>query len=197
MWNRLSRVAVAMALTFTPGLSAQADDSSPPKAPGFVGLEGQTLRLTVVSRARVEGTLVDATEETLRVRRKDGTIQSFDRTDLSRVEIAERNSRWRGAGLGALGGGALLGAIGLAAYLHDRGATKSPDGQTCYDGFGGSSACTKASDIPAILVGGAAIGAIIGAIWPGHRYETVQPGRIAVRVAPGRGGVAVAATVGF
>jgi len=47
------------------------------------------------------------------------------------------------------------------------------------------------------MVGGAAIGAIIGAIWPGHRYETIQPGPVAVRVAPVRGGVAVAATVGF
>jgi hypothetical protein len=48
-----------------------------------------------------------------------------------------------------------------------------------------------------MTVGGALIGAIIGAVWPGHRYETIQPGRIAVRVAPVRGGVGVAATVGF
>jgi hypothetical protein len=47
------------------------------------------------------------------------------------------------------------------------------------------------------VVGGALIGAVIGAIWPGHRYDAIQPGRIAARVAPVRGGVAVAATVGF
>jgi hypothetical protein len=197
MWNRVSRALVAIALTFTPGLSAQAEDSSPPKASGFVGLEGQTLRLTVLSRARVEGIFIEANEETLRIRRRDGTIQSFDRADLSRVEIAERNSRLRGASLRALAGAAFFGIIGVAAFVADRGATRSPDGQACYDGFGGSVPCTKASDIPAMTVGGALIGAIIGAVWPGHRYETIQPGRIAVRVAPVRGGVGVAATVGF
>jgi hypothetical protein len=40
MWNRVSRAAVAIALTFTPGLSAQAENSSPPKASGLVGLDG-------------------------------------------------------------------------------------------------------------------------------------------------------------
>jgi hypothetical protein len=55
----------------------------------------------------------------------------------------------------------------------------------------------KASDIPAAIVGGALIGAVIGAIRSGHRYEAIEPGRMAFRVAPVQRGVAVAATVTF
>ena len=197
MRNRTCHVAVAIVLGLTAVLPARADELSSPRPPGFVGAEGQRLRLTVTNNVRVEGIFLAADEARLKVLRRDGSVQSFDRSDLSRIEIAERNSRLSGAARGALVGVATGGLLGLTALSADLGATKSPDGQTCYDGFGNASPCTKASDIPAVMAGGAIVGALIGAIWPGHHYATVDPARVAVRVAPAARGVAVAATVRF
>jgi hypothetical protein len=197
MRNRSCHVAVAIVLGLTAVLPARADELSSPGPSGFVGAEGQRLRLTVANNVRVEGTFLEADEARLKVLRRDGSVQWFDRADLSRVEIAERKSRLSGATRGALVGVAAGGLLGLAALSADLGATRSPDGQTCYDGFGNASPCVKASDIPAVLAGGALVGALIGAIWPGHHYATVAPGRIAVRVAPAARGVAVEAAVRF
>jgi hypothetical protein len=198
MGNRACRVLAAIALALTAVPLARAQEETPlPKRSGFTGVEGQKVRLTVLNRARVEGTLIEADGSTIRMRRPDGAVLSFDPSDLRRVEVVERRSRLRGTGFGALTGATAGGLLGLAALGADVGATRSPDGQTCYDGFGYGSPCTKASDIPAVMVGGAVIGAIVGAIWPGRHYVAIEPDRLAVRVAPKRGGVAVAATVIF
>lgn len=198
MSNGTRRLLVVTLLSLASAVSARADEPAPPARPvGFTGTEGQRLRLTVTNNVRVEGTFLGADETRLRILRRDGSVQWFERSDLGRIEIAERKSRLSGSARGALVGLTAGALLGLSAVAGDAGATKSPDGRTCYDGFGSASPCTKASDIPAVMAGGAVVGAVLGAIWPGHHYVTVEPGRLAVRVAPAAGGVALAATVGF
>jgi hypothetical protein len=198
MRNRFRTGLGVTTLALVAALPAGAGEpASPAERSGWVGVEGQKVRLTVRNNTRVQGTLVEAAEDQFRLRRLDGTVQSFDLSDLRRVEVRERRSRLRGTAFGALTGAAVGGLIGLSALALDVGATRSPDGLTCYDRFGSSSPCTKASDIPAAMGGGAMIGALIGVVWPGHHYTTVRPDQLALRVAPSRGGVAVAATIGF
>jgi hypothetical protein len=198
MRNRAGTGLAVSALALTLALPARADEpGSPRQRTGLLGIEGRKVRLRVRNNARVEGTLVEADGDGLRLRRTDGTVQSFDLNDLRQVEFSERRSRVRGTAYGALTGAVMGGIIGLSALAANTGATRSPDGLTCYDRFGSSSPCAKASDIPAMAGGCAMIGALIGVVWPGHHYTTVRPERLTLRVAPARGGVAVAATVGF
>jgi hypothetical protein len=197
MWNRASRVTVAIAFTLAVVAPAGAGEASVPTRSAFVGVEGQKVRLTARNDVRVEGTVVKADEGVLRMRGPDGGIHSFDPSDLRRVEVVERRSRLRGTGFGALTGAAVGGLLVVSSLAAQVGSTRSPDGRTCYDNLGSASPCASTRDFPAVMAGGAVLGAIIGAIWPGHHYVTVRPERLTLRVAPSRGGVAAAATVGF
>lgn len=110
MWYRTCRMLVATVLTLTAAVPARAEDpAAPARRSGLVGLtEGEALRLTLSNRVPVDGMFVGADEDVLRIRRPDGTFQSFDRSDLTRIEVARRNDRLRGAAHGALVGAAAL-----------------------------------------------------------------------------------------
>jgi hypothetical protein len=108
MWYRTCRMLVATVLTLTAAVPARAEDpAAPARRSGLVGLtEGEALRLTLSNRA--------CRWDVRRGRRgcaqdpPDGTFQSFDRSDLTRIEVARRNDRLRGAAHGALVGAAAL-----------------------------------------------------------------------------------------
>ena len=164
---------------------------------------GAKMRLTTLDRSRVQGYLLEADGEQLRIRTRDGGERSVPFSELVAVEIARRNRRLRGASLGALTGGMLLGSIGVLGWAGDKVGERSPDGTTCYSTtgiFGGDTyayRCTKGKDVLAIAASGAVIGGLVGFWKTGERFVSVDPARAAVTLVPVPKGVGVRASVSF
>jgi hypothetical protein len=95
-----------------------------------------------------------------------------------------------------LKGAAILLVAGGVLYGADQ-ATKRPDG-LCGDLTTGIQTCTTGSDVAIAVVGGAMIGAALGAVFPGERWIHLQPDavRIGLGRAPG-GGWAARASLSF
>ena len=97
--------------------------------------------------------------------------------EVESVDVRVPHSRWRGAAVGA-GVGAGIVAVGTAGVVGYITATE-PEAITVYIIAIGVAA----------LVPTAAVGAAIGALAPGTRWETLSPGRLSLSpVALGRGG---------
>ncbi|MDT7855271.1 hypothetical protein RQM47_01295 [Rubrivirga sp. S365] len=97
--------------------------------------------------------------------------------EIESADIRVPHSRWRGAAIGAgvAAGVVTVTTLGLVGY-------------TMYTGDEWGSAFTMAIGAVA-LIPSAAVGAAIGALVPGTRWETVSPGRLSLSpVALGRGG---------
>lgn len=196
MPKRISSSLMVGSLVVTMAAPAGAADAFPP---AFA--RGAKMRLTMLDHSRVEGYLLEADGQELRIRARDGAQRALPLPEIITVEVARRNSRRRGAAVGALFGGALLGAAGLLAWGGDKVVHRSHDGRTCYGTsiYGGTYEyrCTTAGTLLASVASGTAIGAIVGALKPGERYVPVDSARAAVSVLPVRRGVAVRATMTF
>jgi hypothetical protein len=185
----------SMAVPAAPAAAADVTD-----VPVFT--RGSKMRLTTLDHSRMQGYLLEADGEQLRIRTRDGGERSVPFSELVAVEVARRNRRLRGAALGAVAGGALLGSIGVLGWAGDSVAERSPDGTTCYStsAFLGTTyayQCTKGKDVLAIAASGAVIGGLIGLWKTGERFVSVDPARAAVTVVPVPKGVAVRAAVSF
>jgi hypothetical protein len=155
--------------------------------------QGEHVRVTV-GGLRVEGTVAASDEVGLTLLLERGVTYRALGTDLDRLEVARRRGWLAGAGRGALIGGLSVAAI-TAATLP--GQEKRPDG-TCTDSLGAPQICTTGRQVAEGLTMGALSGAIIGALFPGTRWEQVEAREVRVSVAPAAGGgVALAASVGF
>jgi hypothetical protein len=195
MPKRIARALVVGSLIATLAVPVGAADAAPALT------RGVKVRLTTLDHSRVEGYLLEADRERLRIRVREGAQRSLPLSELVSVEVARRNGRARGAGRGALAGALLMSFVVMLESDGDQLATRSLDGKTCSspNPFGGTDKykCTTGWDVVAVIAGGAAIGSFIGLWKTGERYVAVDPLRAAVTVVPVPTGIAVRATVRF
>jgi len=116
-------------------------------------------------QARIVGVIASQDQQTLTVRRDDGSTVAIPWVAVARVEHSVgRRSRWRGAGLGFLIGGGVGASVGFVDGI-GCDSTKS----FCVGG-------PAAAAIGGLVLGGAG-GAVVGAlIRPGERWEEAPPG---------------------
>jgi hypothetical protein len=192
MPRRVLAVVALASFSFATALPAQDIAVAAPTAFPNVPL-GEHVRVTV-GGLRVEGTVAASDGSGLTLLMERGVTYRALRTDLERLEVARRRSWLAGAGRGALIGGLSMAAITAATIP---GQEKQPDG-TCTDSFGAPQICTTGRQVAEGLAMGALTGAIIGALFPGKRWERVgsHEVRIGVSPAPG-GGVAVQTALSF
>jgi len=143
---------------------------------------------------RVEGRLVVDDAGGMTVLRKNGAAFRAESAFIQGVEVARRRNWLLGAGRGALIGGLAVAAIDGVLMV---GQKENPDG-TCTDPYGTPTLCASRDQLASDVAVGALVGAVLGSIWPGHRWERLQTDRIRVSVAPAPGGgVGVLTTVSF
>ena len=163
-------------------------------APSFVA--GERIRLRLASGRTYRGAFASADESSLAITSGDGFVLRVDRDQVASIDVGEARSRSMGAVRGALKGAVPLLVLGGVVYGIDQ-ANKRPDG-LCGNVSIGIQACTTGSDVASLAVGGAMIGAALGAAFPGERWIHLQPD--AVRIGLGRlpgGGWAARASVSF
>ena len=195
MTKRIVSAFLVGSLIATMAVPAGAADAPPAFA------RGAKMRLTTLDHSRVEGYLLEADGQQLRIRARDGGERRLPFSELVSIEVARRNRRARGAATGALSGGVLLGFIGVLGWGGDKVGERSPDGKTCYSSSVFASTyeyqCTTGRDVLALAASGAVLGGLIGFWKTGERYVAVDPARAAVTVVPVPKGVAVRAAVTF
>ena len=144
---------------------------------------GTLVRVTAprVSKGRIEGTLLSASENQIVIAFPDSEPRTIARRDLTRLEWSRGYHRHPipGAVVGGLLGGAFFGAASLALC----------DAASC------------SVSMAAVGVGfalGALPGAGVGALIKTRKWAEVEPSRVKVSVAPVRGrGVAAQLTLRF
>ena len=163
-------------------------------APSFVA--GERLRIRLASGRTYRGAFVSADESSLAITSGDGFVLRVDRDQVSTIDVAQARSRGMGAVRGSVKGAAVMLLAGGVVYAADS-ATKRPDG-LCGDVTTGIQTCTTGSEVATAVVGGAMIGAALGAVFPGERWIHLQPDavRIGLGRAPG-GGWAARASFSF
>ena len=189
--HRLMTLAVFLQLYSTVAARSQEAILVAPDRPGLP--VGEVVRLDV-SGVRVEGRLVVDDAGGMTILRRNGAIVRVESPWIQQIEVARRRSWLLGAGRGALIGGLTVAAIDGAIMV---GEKKNPDG-ACTDAYGAPTLCTTRDQIASDVAVGALVGAVLGSIWPGHRWERLQTDRIRVGVtrAPG-GGVGVRTSLSF
>jgi hypothetical protein len=142
------------------------------------------------------GRFVSADDSSFTVTSGDGFVLRVDRDQLSGIEVSQPRSRGAGALRGALSGAAGLALLGGAVYAADS-ASKRPDG-LCGDLTTGIQTCMTGGDVAAAVAGGAMIGSILGAVFPGEHWIHAKPDALHVGLGPAPGGgLAVRASMSF
>lgn len=192
--SRTLRSMIAALLTTTTALPVGAGDAS--VAPG------QKLRLSVLDRPHMVGVLLAVDEQQLKLQQADGTVRAVPMSEIQKIEVARRGSRFKGAGGGALIAGAIFGFAGLMGFSLDQVSKASADGRTClgsdWTGAAYQYQCTTWRHVAGYVGGGVLMGAVLGAaVTPGERFVPVEPRRFALRVVPLPDGVAARVSLGF
>lgn len=157
---------------------------------------GMKVRVRTGAGLRFTGRVFSTDESSLSVVDGHGVALKFGRDQIQGIEVGLARSRGQGALRGAAWGAVAMAVVGSALYLTDR-ASKRDDG-LCGNLEVGITTCTTGSDVAAGTIGGALIGATIGAIVPGDRWHALKPEslRLTLGGAPG-GGVSVRAALSF
>jgi hypothetical protein len=167
-------------------------------------LQGQSLPLVapgdrvrlIARQAQGEFTVVSRDNEELTVRRSDeATPITLGVDELSSLSVDRGlRSRWSGANRGGIIGAVTGGAAGIVAGLVD-GDDRCGSGEWClFEMSAGEKAVLGGM---ALGAAGGVIGAAIGGLFPGRRWETVTlPIRAGLRPAAG-GGLGLTAAIRF
>lgn len=191
MARRLVILAVVLHVSLAAGARAQEASLVAPSYPGLP--VGERVRLDL-GGTKVEGRLIPGDAGGMTVLQKNGATFRVESAWIRQIEVARRRSWLIGAGRGALIGSLTVAAIDGVLMA---GTQENPDG-TCTDAYGAPTICVTREQMASDIAVGAFVGAVIGSIWPGHRWERLQTDRIRVSVAPAPGGgVGVRTSVSF
>jgi hypothetical protein len=129
-------------------------------------MPGARVRVTTSAIGRVVGTLVDAADDSVRVEVSGGSTLTVSKANLGLLELSTgvRRHGWRGAGIGALVGVGIGGAVGLATYRRTD-CQPDPLKQLLCDLVDRTSReVTVMADAAMIGTAGAIVGALIGQV---------------------------------
>jgi hypothetical protein len=179
--------AGAIALPFVLGAVAGAPASAAAQDGASVDpVRGARVRVTSPATGRLVGTLVRQTADSVRVELPGGSSLAFPSRAITELELSAgvRRQGWRGAGIGALAGAGIGGAIGLATYRRTRCDDPILDAIVCSLVDQTSRSVTVISDATMGAAAGAIVGALIGNV-PRERWVRVPLDRaVRVGVAP-------------
>ena len=127
---------------------------------------GSRVRVTAPATGRVVGTLLSATDDSVRVELTSGSSLTLPTTSLSGLELSAgvRRRGWRGAGIGLLVGAGVGGVIGLATYRSAECYDNVVEGFFCDLVNRTSRSVTVVSDAAMGGTAGAIVGALIGQV---------------------------------
>jgi len=125
---------------------------------------GSRVRVTAPATGRFVGTLLQATDDSVRVELASGSSITLPPSRLTRVELSAgvQHHGWKGAGIGLLSGAVVGGAIGFATY---RRSSCIPDALArifCDLIDRTSREVTVAGDAALAGTAGAIVGALVG-----------------------------------
>jgi hypothetical protein len=154
---------------------------------------GTRVRLTGPRLGAQTGTLLLMDAEAVTLRTRNGKVVRMPSAEVRRLEVSRRPSRrGRNAFIG-MAAGAASGFI-LGAATNSDGCTPSPL-HPCL--FGTDPWFSDEESGLLAAVPGALLGALVGSMTGGEKWESVSDARVRVGVAPSRGGAAAAVTVRF
>ena len=127
---------------------------------------GSRVRVTAPATGRVVGTLLSATDDSVRVELTGGSSLTLPTTSLSGLELSAgvRRQGWGGAGIGLLVGAGVGGVIGLATYRSAECYDNVVEGFFCDLVNRTSRSVTVVSDAAMVGTAGAIVGALIGQV---------------------------------
>ena len=127
-------------------------------------LPGARVRVTSPATGRIVGTLLGASDDSVRVELAGGSSVALPTRGLSELEVSGgvRRNGWRGAGIGLLVGAGVGGAIGLATYRRSECYDNAIEGFFCDIVNRTSRSVTVVSDAAMVGTAGAIVGALIG-----------------------------------
>jgi hypothetical protein len=153
---------------------------------------GARIRLTGRGTA-FTGSLVGMDAEAVTLRTREGKVVRMRSADLKRLEVSRRPSRRGRNALIGTTAGAVAGFV-LGATTNSGGCTPSPV-NPCW--FGTEPWFSDDESGMMVAVPGALLGALVGSLTGGEKWETISDARVRVGVGPSRGGAAAALTVRF
>lgn len=163
--NRRAIVVVIMlgAAVVVPHRAAAQEAAN---AASVVVTPGSRVRVTTPATGRVVGTLLMASDDSVRIELAGGSSVGLPRANLSGLEVSGgvRRNGWRGAGIGLLVGAGVGGAIGLATYRRAECYDNVIEGFFCDIVNRTSRSVTVMSDAAMVGTAGAIVGALIGQI---------------------------------
>ena len=159
-------------------------------------VNGMRVRLRTGAGLRFTGRLLSRDDSSLSVVDEQGLALKVKRDQIAKIEVETPRTRAQGALRWGAWGGLGMAVVGGSLYAADQ-ATKRDDG-LCGDIETGVTKCTTGSEVALVALSGALIGATIGAIVPGERWQALKPDRLKLALGPGpRGGVFVRAALSF
>jgi hypothetical protein len=180
-------VLASDALAQTPAIEAEMADALS---------SGMRVRVHTTAGLRFTGRLLSTDESSLRLVDGRGLAIKLGRDQIAAVEVGMPRERGQGALRGAVKGGLVMAVAGGIALAADHGA-KREDG-LCGTLETGINPCLTGSDVAAATLGGALIGAGLGALFPGEKWHPLRTASL--RLALGRttsGGVGLRASLSF
>lgn len=194
-------LAVATAVQFLVVAAAPAQEAAAPAERAAIGAAtrggrtaidiplGERVRLSL-GGMRVEGRVSASDDLGLTIVQPNGVSYRASREALDRLEVARPRPRLQAALRAGLIG-AVVGGGMSASFLV--GQKESPDG-SCTDAYGTPQICATKSQVGQDTALGFTFGALLGALWPGHRWERVRVDRVRVSIGPAPGGGVAAQT---
>jgi hypothetical protein len=127
-------------------------------------LPGARVRVSSPTAGRVVGTLMRASDDSVRIGLVGGTSVDLPTASLSALEVSAgvRRNGWRGAGIGLLVGAGVGGTIGLATYRRAECYDNVVEGFFCDLVNRTSRSVTVISDAAMAGTAGAIVGALVG-----------------------------------
>jgi hypothetical protein len=125
---------------------------------------GARVRVSAPATGQVVGTLVRATDDTVRVALANGSSIAFPSASLSRLELSAgvQHRGWKGAGIGLLAGAGVGSVIGLATYRRTQCDEPLLETFVCSFVDQTSRQVTVVADAAMVGTVGAIVGALVG-----------------------------------
>ena len=159
-------VAILIGIVLLTGQAPRAGAQASTHGASVDLLPGSRVRVTSPATGRLVGTLVAATDDSLRVALASGSSLSFPTAAVSGLELSAGVQRraWKGAGIGLLIGAGVGGAIGFATYRRSECYDNAIEGFFCDIVNRTSRSVTVMSDAALVGTAGGIVGALIGQV---------------------------------